>query len=142
MIFDLNTHQPEDVHRGYGVCIAGAGVAGITLALQLAARGHRVLLLEAGGLEFSDESQNVYKGRSTGRPYFELDEARLQYLGGISNHWSGWCRPLDAYDFEKHHQVPQSGWPIDKSELDSYLVATRRQCLSLQNKRSMEFRRR
>lgn len=31
------------------VAIVGAGPAGITLALQLAARGHDVLLLESGG---------------------------------------------------------------------------------------------
>ena len=56
MFFDLNAHRPEDVRSGYDVCIAGGGVAGITLALQLGARGRRVLLLEAGGLEFSDLS--------------------------------------------------------------------------------------
>ena len=28
----------------------------------------------------------------------KLDEARLRYLGGTTNHWGGWCRPLDACD--------------------------------------------
>ena len=72
MIFDLNAVSPGEVRRGYDVCIVGAGVAGITLATELAARGQRVLLLEAGGLEFTENSQNVYKGQSVGRSYFEL----------------------------------------------------------------------
>ena len=78
MLFDLNTYQPEGLRGEYDVCIAGGGVAGITLALQLAARGRHVLLLEAGGVQISDESQDVYKGRNTGRPYLELDEAQLR----------------------------------------------------------------
>ncbi len=49
MIFDLNTTSVGEVSGNYDVCIAGAGVAGI----ELAARGRRVLLLEAGGLEFT-----------------------------------------------------------------------------------------
>ena len=99
MLFDLNTHQPEGVRDGYDTCIAGGGVAGISLALQLSARGRRVLLLEAGGLEYTNESQDSYRGENTGRAYHDLDIARLRFLGGTSNHWAGRCRTLDAFDF-------------------------------------------
>ena len=99
MIFNLNEVLPDKDHRGYDICIVGAGVAGITLALDLAARGRRVLLLEAGDIFLTDESQNIYIGENIGRPYFDLAASRLRYLGGTSNHWSGWCRPLDAWDF-------------------------------------------
>ena len=121
MIFDLNEVSPGVKYQGYDVCIAGAGVAGITLATDLAAHGRRVLLLEAGGFEFTDTSQKIYYGNNVGRPYFRLHEARLRYLGGTSNHWNGWCRPLDDWDYKNHDHIPHSGWPIAKNELDRFL---------------------
>jgi choline dehydrogenase-like flavoprotein len=122
MIFDLNALPAGEARRGYHACIIGAGVAGITLALDLAARGRRVLLLEAGGLEFTEASQNIYKGKNVGRPYFDLDVARLRFLGGTSNHWEGVCRPLDAWDFESRPYIPNSGWPITKADVAPFLV--------------------
>jgi choline dehydrogenase-like flavoprotein len=120
MIIDLNEHPVNSSPKTYDVCIIGAGVAGITLANQLAAMGRHILLLEAGNREFSTESQDVYKGKNTGRPYFKLAEDRLRFLGGSSNHWAGWCRPLDEHDFKKHAHIPHSGWPISKADLDPF----------------------
>lgn len=99
-------------------------MAGIILAKLLAERGRRVLLLEAGGLDYSDRSQSLYNGETVGREYFYLNGTRLRYLGGSSNHWDGWCRPLDPYDFEKHSHNKETGWPIDISDLEPYLAAT------------------
>lgn len=82
MIVDIDKSAPDPSAGRYDVCIAGGGVAGITLAYTLAARGQRILLLEAGGLEYTDESQSVYKGDNVGDEYFDLDVARLRYLGG------------------------------------------------------------
>ena len=102
------------------VCIIGAGAAGITLARQLAKNSIDVIVCEAGGLEMSDRSQDVYKARTHGEPYYPLDAARLRYFGGSTNHWGGWCRPLDECDFkQKIDNVPTS-WPIGKSDLDPY----------------------
>ena len=70
-------------------CVVGSGPAGMTVALELEGAGRSVLLLEGGGLERSEESQNIYKGEVIGDAYFKLDEARLRYLGGTSGHW-GW----------------------------------------------------
>ena len=119
-IFDLNRVTPPP-SQTYEICIAGGGVAGITLATDLASRGRRVLLLEAGGLDFTEESQEVYRGEIVGRSYFPLTEARLRFFGGSSNHWGGMCRPLDAHDFERHDHIPFSGWPLARSALDPYL---------------------
>lgn len=105
----------------YDVCIAGAGVAGITLALELAKTGKQVLLLEAGDIDYSDQSQEVYAGDIVGREYFELDVARLRYLGGTSNHWAGYCRPLDDFDFEARPELDLSGWPIGKPDISPWL---------------------
>ena len=111
---------PQD--RQFDICIAGSGPAGMSLALALAERGKDVLLLEGGGTEFSDASQDLYIGENTGDPYFELDATRLRFMGGSSNHWGGWCRPLDSIDFAYKDYCPEAYWPIDRQDLDPYLA--------------------
>jgi len=125
MIIDFEHSDHPPLNTVYDVCIAGAGVAGITLSKHLADSGLRVLLLEGGGFEHSEQSQDLYKGLIVGRDYFDLDYARLRYLGGTSNHWGGWCRPLDASDFNYRPTIPGSGWPINREDLDPYLNQAR-----------------
>jgi choline dehydrogenase-like flavoprotein len=103
------------------VVVIGSGPAGITISRKLAAAGIPVAILEAGGAEYSDESQDFYKGRTVGDPYFDLDVTRLRYFGGCSNHWAGWCRVMDAVDFEPKTWVPDTGWPIRRSDIEPYL---------------------
>lgn len=124
MIIDLDEVGTPTLAPRYDVCIAGAGVAGITIAKTLAERGRKVLLLEAGGKQFSERSQDVYRGPNVGHEYFDLDITRLRYLGGSSNHWGGWSRPLDAHDFEKREHIDGSGWPIDIGDVEPYRAAT------------------
>ena len=102
------------------VCIVGAGAAGVTLAREFIGQPFRICLLESGGLELDRETQSLYQGERTGHPYFPLDMARLRYFGGSTNHWEGWCRPLDEIDFETREYLPYSGWPFDRSHLDPF----------------------
>ena len=44
------------------VCIAGAGAAGITMALQLRKKGLKTIVLESGGLERDKDTQTLYEG--------------------------------------------------------------------------------
>jgi choline dehydrogenase-like flavoprotein len=106
------------------VCIIGSGPAGISLALQLEKHKIPCLIVEAGGLNYSPESQDAYKGQTIGDKYIGLDLARLRYFGGTSGHWEGWCRPLDAVDFEARVGIKNSGWPIKKKDLDPYSKET------------------
>jgi choline dehydrogenase-like flavoprotein len=103
------------------VVIIGSGPAGVTISRKLAAAGIPVAILEAGGADYSDESQDFYKGKTVGDPYFDLDITRLRYFGGCSNHWAGWCRVMDAVDFEPKAWVPDTGWPIRRVDLEPYL---------------------
>ena len=45
------------------VCIAGAGAAGITIALDLRASGLSVILLESGGMDRAEETQVLSEGQ-------------------------------------------------------------------------------
>ena len=107
------------------VCIVGSGPAGISIALKLAAARVPCVILEAGADEWTEDSQDVYRGEVVGDHYFDLDMTRLRYFGGSSNHWAGWCRVLDAYDFESRSYIPHSGWPIRRADIEPFLDETR-----------------
>ena len=102
------------------IAIVGGGPTGIALALALAQTQMRVMLLESGGMAFDPATQALYAGPESGVRYLPLDASRMRYLGGGTNHWGGWCRPLDLIDFEKRDGMPYSGWPITRGALEPY----------------------
>ncbi|MEN8800045.1 MAG: GMC family oxidoreductase [Flavobacteriaceae bacterium] len=102
------------------ICIVGAGIAGITMALDLINSPYKVILLEGGGFEYDAKVQDLYSGDNTGQRYFPLRSSRLHYFGGTSGHWGGLCAPYDQVDFKKRSWVPHSGWPIGLEDLDPY----------------------
>jgi choline dehydrogenase-like flavoprotein len=106
------------------VCVIGAGVAGITLALELDKQGIHTCLLESGGMGPDDETRDLYRGESADLPYHFADGCRSRFLGGSSNCWGGWCRPFDDLDFEKRDWVRNSGWPINRADLEAYYQRT------------------
>jgi choline dehydrogenase-like flavoprotein len=122
----------DDTSIDSDVCIIGGGPAGITLTRALAKAGLGVVLLEAGGLDRDSATQRLYAGPITGYPYFPLDDARLRYLGGSSNHWleNGGLRsrPLESEDFEKREWIPYSGWPFERERLEPYYAKAQAVC--------------
>ena len=106
------------------LCIIGSGAAGLTIAKQWLNSKTLVLLLESGGFDFDRKTQYLYDGRHAGTFLSERSQyllvSRLRYFGGSTNHWGGYCRPLDEIDFEKRPWVPNSGWPFPKSHLEPY----------------------
>src|SRR6185369_2532123 len=102
------------------ICIVGAGMAGIAMALDLADTPYKVILLEGGGFEVDHKMQDLYRGKNIGQRYYPLQSLRLHYFGGTTGHWAGFCSPLDPIDFEKRDWVPYSGWPIKRTDLDPY----------------------
>ncbi len=111
---------PQDALLEPDLAIIGGGPAGISLALALAHTPIRMMLFESGGLDFDAATQALYAGRDVGVRYLPLDASRMRYLGGSTNHWGGWCRPLDAIDFEKRDWMPYSGWPFSIATLRPY----------------------
>jgi choline dehydrogenase-like flavoprotein len=110
------------------VAIVGGGAAGISLALELARSGVDVCLLESGGTDLEWPVQSLYCGRNTGLPYFALGVCQLRYLGGNTNAWGGWCRPLSPIDFEARPWVEGSGWPFDLNALAPFLAKAHHIC--------------
>jgi hypothetical protein len=108
--------------KKYDVIILGTGPAGITTAISLPP-SMKVLLVEAGDVDYSEKSQKFYDGKVIGDHYFELDICRLRQFGGSSGHWEGKCRSLDDFDFASKSYAPKAYWPIKKADINEYLVS-------------------
>lgn len=119
MIRDLEQSRPEPGSVA-GICIIGAGAAGIVLAVELARRGQNVLLLEGGGAEIEAPSQNPYLSELTGLPHRGIHTGRFRAKGGTTTKWGGQILELDANDFEQRPGIEGSGWPFPKSELTQH----------------------
>ncbi|WP_144144765.1 FAD-dependent oxidoreductase [Paraburkholderia sp. BCC1884] len=123
MFIDTRTVEQNSVIETT-VCIIGAGVAGITLALEMSRAGVDTCVLESGGFGPDDETRDLYRGENAGLPYTFADGSRSRYFGGSSNCWGGWCRPLDPWDFDKRDWIAHSGWPFGLDELAPYYART------------------
>ena len=110
------------------LAIIGGGPAGISLAMALASTPIRIVLLESGGMVFEPKTQKLYEGSTVGAPYVTLEASRLRYLGGSSNHWGGWSRPMDKIDFEERAWMPYSGWPFGRETLARYYPRAQALC--------------
>lgn len=103
------------------MCIVGGGPVGATIALELQGFGASVVILEAGGEgDMTSADRDLYRGESTGLPYYALDRCRTRALGGSGACWGGFCRIWDAHDFEPRDTIPHSGWPLTLDELLPY----------------------
>jgi choline dehydrogenase-like flavoprotein len=108
--------------------IIGGGMAGITLARELAGGPIRVAILEGGGREIDMENQALYAGtgvmRGPGNPDRPFNDypvqSRIRALGGSGHVWGGKCGPLDPGDFAARDWAPRSGWPVTREQLQPF----------------------
>ena len=108
--------------------IIGSGPAGVSIARRFIGLSTNVIVLESGGETYDQRVQNLAGGDISGQYMVPLDASRLRFLGGSSNHWAGWCHPLEKEDFEARSDWPESGWPISKQDLDSYYAQAAEVC--------------
>ena len=123
------------------VCIVGAGAAGGVLALELARRGLRVVVLESGPRhDFARRGEYVRRyirhlnpwrtplelDRHTaeGAVPYRLEWRRARGVGGSTLHWEGYALRLHASDFRLRSLYGiADDWPISYQELEPYYAA-------------------
>jgi hypothetical protein len=119
MLIDLEKLEARTVMK-CDVCVIGSGAVGLVVAVNLASRGRRVVLLEGGGVGLEQRSQDLYRAVSVGHPFKGLDISRFRVLGGTTTFWGGQVIPLDPIVFEERPWLTAARWPITKKELDPY----------------------
>ena len=102
------------------ICIVGGGVAGITIASELADGSQSVSLIESGKFVPDEALQSLYTIKNTGYPVRKNFMHRARYFGGTSNLWPGRCMILSNQDLRPRSWVTNSGWPLEYSELYRY----------------------
>jgi choline dehydrogenase-like flavoprotein len=122
----LDANNPDFRHSKItcDIAIVGAGPAGITLAQQFKNSAFKVCLLESGGFEPNKNAQQLSTG-SLNSPsaaveanYVAQHSQRL--FGGTGSVWGGYCREMDALDFEQRDLPFAHAWPITKADLQPY----------------------
>lgn len=119
MILDFD-HADTPAPERADVCILGAGALGVLLAIELTRGGKTVVLLEGGGAEQEERSQEIYRSELDGQRHRGIHEGRFRTYGGTTTRWGGQILELQPIDFEKRDWVPGSGWPFPKTELTGY----------------------
>lgn len=97
--------------------VIGAGTVGCTLASQMLKLGHRVMLIEAGGLHATKDASAADQLVQTGRVYKGATEGRAFGVGGTSSLWGGQMLEMTEYDFQGRLNGQIPAWPIQHSEL-------------------------
>ena len=102
------------------VCVIGGGIAGLVLATRLAKDGVDVHVLEAGGLQFEQRSQDLYKAEMTYGNHRGSNDGRFRTFGGSSTQWGGQVLPFTPDIFNPPAGSPSLPWPIQEDELSPY----------------------
>ena len=136
------TRTPSD---RVDVCIVGSGPAGAVTAARLAARGHDVVVLEAGPrFDFADRQRRMERYlrpahdwtdvwdmggdrdayTSSGNVDYPLNTTRVKGVGGTTLHWLGLTPRFHEKDFEMESRYGLgTDWPISYADLRPYYAA-------------------
>ena len=96
------------------ICVIGAGIIGNHISDELLSRGHKVLVVEAGGLDFESELLS-YKDYHFATP--SMLPANVHRVGGGGNYWIGRIGEFLSKDFLPLRGIRNYGWLFDKNEL-------------------------
>ena len=97
--------------------MVGGGAVGLASAIQLARRGVRVMVLEAGPPTPPVHFEQFNGGRSMKRAHRGLASGRMRALGGTTRLWGGQLVAFDIDDFDGPTVDGPSPWPIRHAEI-------------------------
>jgi 2-polyprenyl-6-methoxyphenol hydroxylase-like FAD-dependent oxidoreductase len=120
MIIDLAAHR--DTALVTDVLIVGGGIAGLLLAAKLRRLGVRVVVVESGGREQTEETHPLNRVVTVGDQYRGAMHGRFRCLGGTSTRWGGALIPFLAEDVSARPHVGLPAWPVSMGALEPYLV--------------------
>jgi choline dehydrogenase-like flavoprotein len=141
-IEDLSSFDRDSLFET-DLVIIGGGPAGLTIAREFFRTSIRVLVLESGLLDETPNHAALAEVESIGEPKTEVQRqmrqrfhgassalwseavqpygVRCRALGGSTHTWAGKSAAFDSIDFAKRPWVPNSGWPIARETLNSYI---------------------
>ena len=103
------------------IAVVGAGPGGIVTALEAAAHGLDVVLVESGGPTYDPSIQFLSEAASWDEDHHApMPLAVRRQVGGTSVIWGGRCVPYDPVDFAVRPFVPGSVWPVGYEEIAEY----------------------
>ena len=102
------------------ICVIGAGAVGLLLAEEFKDSGKKVIILESGGWQFDQKTQDLYETVQTGKSFESAHTGRFRVLGGSTTRWGGQSLPLMPIDFEERPWIKNSGWPIKYDEISPF----------------------
>jgi hypothetical protein len=116
----LITLLPEPP-ESYDCVVVGAGIVGLSLALEAADGGLKVLVLDAGSAT-GKESAKVRAGRGPTNvldtaTHAPMEQATRRGIGGASWLWGGRCVRFEDFDYEARDYIPSSGWPLSAQDI-------------------------
>jgi choline dehydrogenase-like flavoprotein len=111
---------PSETRFESEICVIGAGIAGLLLSEKLAGYGFRVHLLEAGGIDLEQRSQDLYKSEMRGVFHRGTTEGRFRTFGGASTRWGGQVLSYPEEVFQNRELLGHIGWPISESDIRAY----------------------
>ena len=111
----------QDVDVEAELAIVGAGPAGIVTALEAAARGVSVVLVESGSVGFDRAAQNLSEAAEWDpHRHAPLSLSVRRQVGGTSNTWGGRCVPFDPIDFGPRFYQGLPSWPVGYEDVRVY----------------------
>jgi choline dehydrogenase-like flavoprotein len=120
MIEDMGALR-EDTDIRAELAVAGAGPAGIVVALEAARHGLSVLLIESGKRTFDPAAQELSEAATWDRHrHAPLSLAVRRQVGGTSVIWGGRCVPFDPVDFAPRPYLGVPPWPVGYQQVQSY----------------------
>lgn len=119
MIIDFNDDSAP-LSLEADICIIGSGAASLAFLTKLYNSSYKVVVLEAGGEQITDQNQDLYKVITPLSSFEGANNGRFRVFGGSTTRWGGQSLPLDRIDFARRDWLPNTGWPINYDSLHKY----------------------